>query len=125
MSKQNIHIAMGSLAYAIAKADGIIQQEEITTIKKLALEEFEVEDVDSEWIEKMFKKLERDNITIEDAYNYAIDTLEANRYDYDFDLVMKNKCIKFMSRIADAFADTSIAEQAIIEKLNQYVRRFY
>ena len=125
MSKQNIHIAMGSLAYAIAKADGVIQQEEITTIKKLALEEFEVEDVDSEWIEKMFKKLERDNITIEDAYNYAIDTLEANRYDYDFDLVMKNKCIKFMSRIADAFADTSIAEQAIIEKFNQDVRRFY
>ena len=125
MSKQNIHIAMGSLAYAIAKADGVIQQEEITTIKKLALEEFEVEDVDSEWIEKMFKKLERDNITIEDAYNYAIDTLEANRYDYDFDLVMKNKCIKFMSRIADAFADTSLAEQAIIEKFNQDVRRFY
>ncbi len=125
MSKQNIHIAMGSLAYAIAKADGVIQLEEIATIKKLALEEFEVEDVDSEWIEKMFKKLERDNITIEDAYNYAIDTLEANRYDFDFDLVMKNKCIKFMSRIADAFADTSLAEQAIIEKFNQDVRRFF
>lgn len=124
MSKQNIHIAMGSLAYAIAKADGVIQLEEKTIIKQLAIEEFEVEDMNSEWIEKMFNKLEKDNITIEDAYNYAMDTLEANRYDYDFDLLMKNKCIKFMSRIADAFADTSPAEQAIIQKFNEDVIRF-
>lgn len=124
MSKQNIHIAMGSLAYAIAKADGIIQIEEKNTIKKLALEEFEVEDMDSEWIEKMFNKLEKDNITIEDAYNYAMDTLESNRFEFDFDLVMKNKCIKFMNRIADSFADSSIAEQAIIQKFNSDVARF-
>lgn len=115
---------MGSLAYAIAKADGIIQPEEKETIKRLAMEEFEVVDVDTEWIEKMFTKLEKDNITIEDAYNYAMDTLEANRYEYDFDLLMKSKCIKFMSRIADSFADTSLAEHAIIQKFNKDVIRF-
>jgi uncharacterized tellurite resistance protein B-like protein len=124
MSKQNIHIAMGSLAYAIAKADGVIQSEEKETLKKLAQEEFELEDVNSEWIDKMFSKMERDNITIEDAYNYAMDTLEANRYEFDFDLVMKNKCIKFMSRVADAFANTSYAEQDIIEKFKNDVIRF-
>jgi uncharacterized tellurite resistance protein B-like protein len=124
MSKQNIHIAMGSLAYAIAKADGTIQQEEKDTIKRLAMEEFEVTDMDTEWIEKMFVKLERDNITIDEAYNYAMDTLEANRYEYDFDLLMKNKCINFMSRIADSFADTSVAEHAIIQKFNKDVIRF-
>lgn len=124
MSKQNIHIAMGSLAYAIAKADGVIQTEEKNMIKQLALEEFEMEDLDSEWIEKMFNKLEKDNISIEDAYNYAMDTLESNRYEFDFDLVMKNKCIKFMNRIALSFADTSLEEQAIIRKFNNDVSRF-
>jgi uncharacterized tellurite resistance protein B-like protein len=121
MSKQNIHIAMGSLAYAIAKADGQIQEAEKKLIKKLAQEEFELEDVDNELIENMFIKLEKENVSLEDAYAYAIDTLEANKFEFDFDLVMKNKCIKFMRRIAEAFQDISSAELSIIDRFKKDV----
>ncbi|MDF2457138.1 MAG: hypothetical protein K0R51_3131, partial [Cytophagaceae bacterium] len=36
MAKENIHRAMGSLAYSIAMADGEVQNEEKDTILKLA-----------------------------------------------------------------------------------------
>ena len=107
---------MGSLAYAIAKADGEIQKEEKEIIKRLAQKEFEIEDVDIEWIDNMFRKLETDNVTLEDAYQYAIDTLKANKYEFDFDAAIKNRCINFMAKIADGFQESSNTELTIIER---------
>jgi uncharacterized tellurite resistance protein B-like protein len=111
MSRQNIYIAMGSLAYAITKADGQIQEQEKNTIKNLAQKEFELNDQDNEWIENMFSKLEKDGISLDDAYNYAIDVLEANRYEFDFDQEMKQKCLNFMERIAESSNGVSVNEQ--------------
>lgn len=124
MSKQNIHIAMGSLAYAIAKADGQIQPEEIETIKKLAQKEFELDNVDTEWIETMFTRLEKDKVSLDDAYQYAVDTLKANQYEFDFDAEMKNRCMKFMQRTAEAFQGTSNIEQSIIDKFQKEIDNF-
>jgi uncharacterized tellurite resistance protein B-like protein len=124
MALQNIHIAMGSLAYAIAKADGVIQEEEKVTIKSLAQQEFELSDTDNEWISNMFNKLEKDNISLEDAYNYAIDTLDANRYDFDFTDAVKSKCIKFMEKVSESFDGISGEERVIIDRFKQDMNKF-
>src|SRR4051812_42734306 len=101
MAKENIYKAMGSLAYAIAVADGHIQEQEKTVIKKLALEEFDLTEINSVWIHNMFTELEEKQISLDDAYQFAIDTLESNRFDFDFDEAMKKKCMKFIERTAD------------------------
>lgn len=124
MAKENIHRAMGSLAYAIALADGVIQPSEKELILKLATKEFHLSDTDSEWINNMFKELESKGINLSDAYNYALDTLEANRHDYDFDEVMKNKCVSFMKKVGDAFGETDLQEQSIIERFTADITRF-
>ena len=124
MAKENIHRAMGSLAYAIAVADGNIQATEKETILKLATKEFQLSDTDSEWINKMFTELESQGINVTDAYNYALDTLEANRYDYDFDDSVKARCLSFMKKIADAFGETDLQEQSIIERFSEDIARF-
>jgi uncharacterized tellurite resistance protein B-like protein len=124
MSRQNIYIAMGSLAYAITKADGQIQEQEKNTIKNLAQKEFELNDQDNEWIENMFSKLEKDGISLDDAYNYAIDVLEANRYEFDFDQEMKQKCVNFMERIAESSNGVSVNEQLIIKRFRKDITRF-
>lgn len=124
MALQNIHIAMGSLAYAIAKADGVIQEEEKVVIKNLAQKEFELSDTDSEWISNMFNQLEKDNIGLDDAYNYAIDTLQANRYDYDFTDAVKLKCIKFMEKVSESFDGISGEEREIIERFKEDMVKF-
>ena len=124
MSRQNIHKAMGSLAYAIAKADGQIQEEEKEIIRKLAQKEFELIDSDNEWIENMFASLEESKISLEDAYNYALDVLEANRFDFDFDQSMKNKCVRFMERIAEECSGISVAEQLVIKKFKQDINKY-
>jgi uncharacterized tellurite resistance protein B-like protein len=124
MAKENIHRAMGSLAYAIAMADGEVQAEEIEIIRKLAQVEFELSATDNEWINKMFDQLSASKITLDDAYNYAIDVLESNRYDYDFDEGMKKKCVNFMKKIADAFSEISYSEGSIIKRFEQDMSRF-
>ena len=115
---------MGSLAYAIAKADGVIQEEEKSTIKNLAQQEFELSDTDNEWISNMFNKLEKDNISLEDAYNYAIDTLDANRYDFDFTDAVKSKCIRFMEKVSESFDGISGEERVIIDRFKQDMNKF-
>ena len=124
MALQNIHIAMGSLAYAIAKADGVIQDEEKVMIKKLAQQEFEFSDTDNEWISTMFNKLEKDGISLEEAYRYAIDTLDANRFDYDFTDSVKAKCISFMEKVSESFDGISGEEQLIIERFKVDMAKF-
>ncbi|MBC7450648.1 MAG: TerB family tellurite resistance protein [Cytophagales bacterium] len=124
MAKENIHRAMGSLAYAIAVADSIIQPSEKEIILKLATKEFQLSDSDSEWINNMFKELESKGINLSDAYDYALDTLEANRHDYDFDDAMKQKCLSFMKKIGDAFGETDLQEQSVIERFTEDIARF-
>ncbi len=124
MALQNIHIAMGSLAYAIAKADGVIQDEEKLTIRKLAQKEFELSDADNEWISNMFDKLEKDNISLDESYNYAIDTLEANRYDFDFTDSVKKKCLSFMEKVSESFDGISGEERVIIDRFKIDMNKF-
>ncbi len=124
MAKENIHRAMGSLAYAIAVADGSIQTKEKEVIMQLARKEFQLSDVDSEWINSMFTQLESQSISLDEAYEYAMDTLEANRYDYDFDDAMKNRCLSFMKKIADAFGETDYKEMSVIERFSADIVRF-
>lgn len=124
MARENIHRAMGSLAYAIAMADGEVQNSEVEIIRKLAQKEFELAETDNEWINKMFEQLSASKITLDDAYNYAIDVLESNRYDFDFDEGMKKQCVNFMKKIADAFSEISYSEGSIITRFEKDMSRF-
>lgn len=124
MAKENIHRAMGSLAYAIAVADGTIQAKEKEVIVQLATKEFHLSDTDSEWINVMFNQLESQAIGLDDAYQYAMDILEANRHDYDFDDATKKQCLSFMKKIADAFGETDYKEMNVIERFEIDIASF-
>ena len=124
MEKKNIHRAMGSLAYAIAVADGVIQEKEKEVILNLATKEFQLSDTDSEWINAMFTQLEVQNVSLNEAYSFAIDTLEANRHDYDFDDAMKTRCISFMKKIADAVGEIDYQETSVIDRFTADITRF-
>ena len=124
MSKRSIYKAMGSLAYAIAVADGTIQPEEKNTIKKMVLNEFDLSDIDNAWINNMFEELEEKAINVEEAYQYAIDTLESNRFAFDFDEAMKKKCLRFVERTADSFDGIDSNERGIISRLKKDLARF-
>ena len=124
MSKQNIYSAMGNLAYAVAKADGIIQNEEKEVIRNTAQEILFTEEISNDFIDKMFETLEEKNISAADAYNYALDVLEANRNDYDFYTSTKNKCILFLESIADSFQGSSAQELEIINQLKKDLERY-
>ncbi|MCU0429227.1 MAG: TerB family tellurite resistance protein [Cytophagaceae bacterium] len=124
MSLQNIHQAMGSLAYAIAKADGEIQKEEKLMIQRIAQQELEISDMNQEYIVTMFSTLEKENISLEEAYRYALDTLEANRHDFDFTDSVKEKCIRFLEKISVSFEGISREEQDVIDRFKKDMVKF-
>jgi hypothetical protein len=124
MSKENIYYALGSLAYAIAKADGEIQKEELNIIRKNAQEILFSEDISNDFVDEIFDKLESKHISVEDAYNYAIDLLEANKYEYDFYDSMKKKCILFLESIAGSFERESLKERNIIEEFKKAIEGY-
>lgn len=115
---------MGSLAYAVAIADGEIQEEEKNMIRKLALEEFELSDIDNAWITNMFEELESKNISLDEAYQYAMDMLESNRHDYDFDEGVRKKCLRFIERTAESFDGVDINERQILNRLKTDLTSF-
>jgi hypothetical protein len=55
---------------------------------------------------------------------YAIDVLEANRSEYDFDEGMKRKCLTFIQRTAEAFDGVCLEERVLIERLEKDFSRF-
>jgi len=117
-------MAMGSLAYAVAKADGQIHPEEKDTIKKIAQEVLFSEDLSNDYIDRMFEKMETAKISVNDAYDYAIDVLEANKYEFDFYDSIKQKCLRFMELIANAFQGTSSSELNLINRFKQDIEKY-
>ena len=124
MSKENIYHALGSLAYAIAKADGKIQKEELNIIRKNAQEILFSEDISNDFVDEMFDNLEKKDISVEDAYNYAIDLLEANKYEYDFYDSLKKKCILFLESVAGSFERDSLKEWNLIEDFKKAIEGY-
>jgi hypothetical protein len=124
MSKENIYHALGSLAYAIAKADGEIQKEELNIIRKNAQEILFSEDISNDFVDEMFDNLEKKDISVEDAYNYAIDLLEANKYEYDFYDSLKKKCILFLESVAGSFERDSLKERNLIDDFKKAIEGY-
>jgi hypothetical protein len=124
MSKENIYYALGSLAYAIAKADGEIQKEELNIIRKNAQEILFSEDISNDFVDEIFDQLESKDISVQDAYNYAIDLLESNKYEYDFYDSVKKKCILFLESIAGSFEREALKERNIIADFKKAIEGY-
>jgi tellurite resistance protein len=116
MALENIHRAMGSLAYTIAMSDGEIQVAEKNILLKIANETFQLNNYNSEHIKSMFDQLEKQEVSIQESYDYAIDCLKASRFDDSFNNGVKHQCVDFMRKVAISFGEVDFKEQSIIEQ---------
>lgn len=116
MALENIHRAMGSLAYTIAMSDGEIQTAEKNILLKIANETFKFNDQNSENIKSMFDQLEKQEVSIQESYEYALDCLKASRFDDSFNNGVKHQCVDFMRKVAISFGEVDFKEQSIIDQ---------
>lgn len=112
-AKQNIYYALGILAYAIAKSDGKIQEEEKKKLFEIIQKEMD-HDIDFEYAEIIFQLLERDQYGFERTYSWAISELKKGRHYLSPDI--KKKMVETVRQIALSFDKISDEEAEIINR---------
>ncbi|NJL12882.1 MAG: TerB family tellurite resistance protein [Microscillaceae bacterium] len=88
MNKDQLYEAFGELIYAVAKADGLIQDEEVTALQDILQQHAWAKDV--EW---SFHYEVKKDTNIHDAYQRALDTFRdfgpTPEYQYLLDILEK------------------------------------
>lgn len=122
---KQFYIELGKLLYAVAKADGNVQLEEVHDLHKVVRDVLlKTEDRTDEfgtnnafYTEFEFETMLDSKAEMNEAYDSFIKFAKKNR-DYITDH-MKNICVTSVEKIADAFDGIVAEEQAFIDKFKK------
>ncbi len=129
MDYKTYYTALGQLVYAIAKADGSIQTEEVGKIFNFVISQLvELEQKTGRGkdallafnTEKEFHRLRDNNVSVKEAYRYFSDFLDENKNE--FDEKMKNTCINLMENVALAYNGIEPPEKALLDKAKEKIQ---
>src|ERR1051326_409195 len=98
---QNLHYAIGQLAYAVAFADGKVQQEESEKFHAIVEAEMRCKDYDFDISDIIFQIMEKDKMDVATAYKWAMNQIRLNSHYLSPEL--KKTFIKVMQKIAKAY----------------------
>lgn len=108
----NLYTALGEVAYAIASADGRVQQEEKNKLNELLVSEFNRYPQASAYSGIIFDILKRDAMDSATAYTWALHEIEINS-NY-LSASMKAFFIEVIRNVAAAFPPVTAAENDLI-----------
>lgn len=110
---ENLHYAIGELAYAIAMADGKIQKAESEKFQSIVAAELRCKDYNFDISDIIFQLMKKDKIDAETTYKWAMKEIRTN--SHYLSPQMKETFIKVMKKVAEAFAPVSPKEQVILD----------
>ena len=116
---ENLHYAIGQLAFAVAFSDGKIQKEEKEIFQKLVTTELHNSDFNFNVSDIIFKVLEKDKIDSNTVYEWAMKEIKLNVYYLSPEL--KQKFISVMEKVAIAFPPITNGENSIIHRFKRDV----
>ncbi|MBL7892811.1 MAG: hypothetical protein JNL63_09275 [Bacteroidia bacterium] len=114
---QGLYYAFGQLAYAVAAADGAIQQVERTALHKLLVEKFNNHNIDFDYSEIIFQILAKDHTKVNTAYEWAMREMKLN--EYYLTEKKKKDFVDILQQIASAKTPVTIDEKNIIDKFRE------
>jgi uncharacterized membrane protein YebE (DUF533 family) len=124
MDYKEFYTELGKLLYAVAKADGEVQDEELHKIYQMVVDDLSDEilfnrgdEVDAYYTEFEFEALIDQNTDMHVAVNSFIDYF--NKHQADFTDKMKETTLKAMIAVADAFEGIVPEEQKLIDELTE------
>ncbi len=116
--QQNLHSAIGELAYAIARADGNIQKEERKRFHDIVAAELRCKDYNFDISDIVFQIMDKDKYAdTQTAYEWAMKEIRLNSHYLSPE--MKQTFIKVMEKIAMAYSPVTIAEMNLLEKFKK------
>lgn len=116
--QQNLHTAIGELAYAIARADGAIQKEERKKFHDIVAAEMDCKDYDFDISDIIFQILEKDKfIDSKTAYEWAMKEIKTNSHYLSPKL--KKTFVKVIEKVANAYPPLTADEANLIERFKK------
>ncbi len=117
---QNLHSAIGELAYAIARADGDIQQEERKKFHDIVAAELRCKDYDFDISDIIFQILDRDKyIDAQTSYDWAMKEIRINSHYLSPQL--KETFFKVLEKVAKAYPPVTHEEMSLLDKFKKDV----
>ena len=114
---QNLHYAIGELAYSIAKIDGKVQNAERQRFHTIVLSELKDDDYDFNISDIVFHIMDKDKMDSKTTYDWAMREIKLNSHYLSPRL--KIKFLNVMEKIAFAFPPVTIQEKEILEKFKK------
>ncbi len=116
-SLENLHYAIGQLAYAVASADGSVQPKERQKFHDIVAAELRCNDHDFNVSDIIFQIMEKDKWDTETTYNWAMKEIKTN--SHYLSPALKKSFIMVMEKIAKAFSIVTDEEKNIIERFKK------
>ncbi len=124
MDYTTFYTELGRLAYAVARADGIVQTEEVDKICEFIGQEIENTGSANHNLHDAvmgagaeFNRLRKNNASAREAFTGFTGYLDSNISV--FDARIKNLCLKVAIRVASANEGVNETESALIDKLKK------
>ena len=127
MKTKDFYIHLGRLLYAVAKADGNIQDEELTDLYKLVINELKDEaifglknEVDAYYTEFEFEALMDKDADINEALNSFFVFID--EHGKSFTSPMKDITIRAATQVAESYQGIVPEEQLILDKIQEKIK---
>lgn len=114
---ENLHYAIGEIAYAIARADGEVQKEERIKFHNIVEAELWRKDYSFSISSIIFQILDKDKTSITDAYDWAMKQIKTN--SHYLSPALKATFIKVIEEIAKAYPPVTNEENNLIERFKK------
>lgn len=114
---ENLHSAIGQLAYAIANSDGKVQQEERKRFHSIVEAELRCKDYAFEVSDIIFQIINKDKTDAETTYKWAMNEIRLNSHYLSPQL--KETFIRVMEKIAKAYPPVCLSEQVMISRFKK------
>ncbi len=115
---ENLHYAIGELAYAIAAVDGKVRKEQRQKFHDIVAAEIRCKDYDFDVSDIIFQILDRDKEhDAETMYKSAMHTINTNSHYLSPEL--KDTFIIVMEKVAKAFPPVTPAERKLLERFKK------
>lgn len=122
-SVENLHYAIGQLAFAVAFADGKLQKEEHECFRDIVVQELKSNDHSFDVSDIVFKILEKDKIDPDTVYEWAMKEIKTNSHYLSPEL--KNKFISVMDKVSKAYPPITNEEANIINRFKKDIEKIH
>ncbi len=115
--QQQLYYVIGQLAYAVARADEVIEAKEKQQLQQILVQTVMQHDIQFDFDIMIFHILQKDKKDFETTYNWAIHSMKLSRQH--FTVRLKEQFADILRQVTAAFPSVAINPDVLIERFQK------